>query len=860
MSSIGTKGGVLTLRRRTTARMPTLAKVASTDEESLPEPPVDAGAPATTEEDNREPVEEAEEPCEDVEDDLDDLSDAESFTLKDRQEAINETHPFGIRIWKPALYKKNRSVQKTAEDEIHSSPGLHVSPWLIVFNHLWTILFGWWLASICFLGTFICLLFGVFSNEAMEYAQVLFGLSKYLFFPFGKYIKLLHEDAYAAEDEGEGRSITDYERWQSGDLEEGRLFFGPLHMTRSLIGRRRSVSSAEEQQSLLGRARRSFQADDEGQGPKTRFFGRGKWNLGRGIFFVYFYFIITPFLLTVCAICWFLVFSIPMGKVTWLLWDHLRRHPLALVFHSESSDTRYPGEPPSSILLCTYRAVGLKYWKYTIDGTNIFLFNSLAFAAFTIFDYYVLLELLHINIFLTMQGLIFLFGILSTIPLAYFIGQAVASISAQSSMGVGATVNAFFSTVVEVYLYCVALSQGKAQLVEGSVIGSIFAGILFLPGISMCFGALKRKTQRFNVKSAGVTSTMMLFAMIGAFSPTLFYQIYGSHELKCHECSPNHASADTDCRRCFFSQVPAVHDPFYQEAVLPYTWFSAAELFFSYVVGLLFTLRTHAAIIWSTELDEKRGTEAHNSQMTHPPPLNESPEALTRQPTLGSILPQRSDLPESQLYQRILGSSLRYAGLASPESSIIKSKSTPADGKAPSVRSPKATAPHTRDADIPGLNLDSLSEAENRALSRHVAEIASTAVFAAARDVTRLHRKPSHIAPSPQVKAAERPNATRTMTTGETVARIHPEIPLAGQHGDGGHDAPNWSKIKSSIILVTATFAYAVIAEILVNTVDTVLQNVAIDEKFLGITLFALVPNTTEFLVRIWSGANETSY
>jgi Ca2+:H+ antiporter len=46
-----------------------------------------------------------------------------------------------------------------------------------------------------------------------------------------------------------------------------------------------------------------------------------------------------------------------------------------------------------------------------------------------------------------------------------------------------------------------------------------------------------------------------------------------------------------------------------------------------------------------------------------------------------------------------------------------------------------------------------------------------------------------------------------------------------------------------------ATILYALIAEILVDTVDVVLEGVKIDEKFLGITLFALVPNTTEFLV-----------
>jgi hypothetical protein len=36
--------------------------------------------------------------------------------------------------------------------------------------------------------------------------------------------------------------------------------------------------------------------------------------------------------------------------------------------------------------------------------------------------------------------------------------------------------------------------------------------------------------------------------------------------------------------------------------------------------------------------------------------------------------------------------------------------------------------------------------------------------------------------------------------------------------------------------------------EILVDTVDVVLGSGSIDEKFLGFTLFALVPNTTEFL------------
>lgn len=36
--------------------------------------------------------------------------------------------------------------------------------------------------------------------------------------------------------------------------------------------------------------------------------------------------------------------------------------------------------------------------------------------------------------------------------------------------------------------------------------------------------------------------------------------------------------------------------------------------------------------------------------------------------------------------------------------------------------------------------------------------------------------------------------------------------------------------------------------ELLVHVVDVVLEGSGIDEKFLGLTLFALVPNTTEFM------------
>lgn len=77
-------------------------------------------------------------------------------------------------------------------------------------------------------------------------------------------------------------------------------------------------------------------------------------------------------------------------------------------------------------------------------------------------------------------------------------------------------------------------------------------------------------------------------------------------------------------------------------------------------------------------------------------------------------------------------------------------------------------------------------------------------------------------------------------------AFIHAKEPEEEEEEEmAGHDSPNWGKLKSYTILCTCTVLYAIIAEILVDTVDLVMANMAVDEKFLGLTLFALVSGTS---------------
>lgn len=281
-----------------------------------------------------------------------------------------------------------------------------------------------------------------------------------------------------------------------------------------------------------------------------------------------------------------------------------------------------------------------------------------------------------------------------------------------------------------------------------------------------------------------------------------------------------------------------MQDRFFRDVVQPYTWIAAVLLFLSYIIGLWFTLRTHAAIIWTSEHDEKKPVSlqhhGNSSLSLH------GQHADTQQSTDKRHVGQghKHSMRESKLYARILGQSLAQVGLKSR------------DNDENYQRSDLHLVPPKNDGNVrsPTLALPGLSKEQNDALIRQVAEVAATVATVAARDATRKK------GPNPATVSGSN-NHSRRHTGGSTHGQAD-EVDATAvitdqQHApsSGGHDAPNWSRAKSSVILLVATFAYAIIAEILVSKVDVVLKNVDIDEKFLGATLFALVPNTTEFLV-----------
>lgn len=246
-------------------------------------------------------------------------------------------------------------------------------------------------------------------------------------------------------------------------------------------------------------------------------------------------------------------------------------------------------------------------------------------------------------------------------------------------------------------------------------------------------------------------------------------------------------------------------------------------------------------MIWNNEVDEKKASDNQNISTSQHLPAQPHGR-LHRQGTQGSIDTSRgAEIRESQLYKRILGQSLKQAGLG-PEGSrqnSVSGEPSGANGSALPPQTPHLVPPKSSggESSRSPVQIPGFSESQSNKLVREVAEMAATAATIAARDATGK-RKAS------KSKAA---TLRAGMVHGDEDG-VNVEIHVAE---GGGHDAPNWSRLKSSVILCGATVLYAMIAEILVNTVDIVLTNVAIDEKFLGFTLFALVPNTTEFLVSV---------
>ena len=119
-------------------------------------------------------------------------------------------------------------------------------------------------------------------------------------------------------------------------------------------------------------------------------------------------------------------------------------------------------------------------------------------------------------------SIMFLLSCLSIIPLAGLMGEGTEEISFYSSPKIGGFLNGTFGNATELIISFFALKEGLFNVVKSSIAGAVIGNILLVIGASMLAGGLKYKTQKFNKKVTEVTSSMLLFAVLGLCIPALF--------------------------------------------------------------------------------------------------------------------------------------------------------------------------------------------------------------------------------------------------------------------------------------------------------------------------------------------------
>jgi Ca2+:H+ antiporter len=160
-----------------------------------------------------------------------------------------------------------------------------------------------------------------------------------------------------------------------------------------------------------------------------------------------------------------------------------------------------------------------------------------------------------------MRGLaVFITSALAIIPLAGLMGRATEALAEHLGEGIGGLLNATFGNAAELIIAIVALRAGLYDLVKASITGSIIGNILLVFGASALYGGLRYHSQKFNPTAASLGATLLVLSAIGLVVPAIFHLLVQGN--------------------------PRAHE---RELSLEI----AIVLMITYLLSLLFTLRTH---------------------------------------------------------------------------------------------------------------------------------------------------------------------------------------------------------------------------------------------------------------------------
>ena len=164
---------------------------------------------------------------------------------------------------------------------------------------------------------------------------------------------------------------------------------------------------------------------------------------------------------------------------------------------------------------------------------------------------------------------LFVFACLAVLPLAAWIGASTEQLAHRMGPTAGALFNATFGNLAEMIIAIFAIRAGLPDVVRASLAGSIVGNLLLVAGASMVAGGVKRETLKFNALAAESQAGQLILAVSAALVPALFFR----------------------------SALQAHHPELIHQVSIG----TSVVLLISYMLGLLFTFKTHRERLSSVE-------------------------------------------------------------------------------------------------------------------------------------------------------------------------------------------------------------------------------------------------------------------
>jgi Ca2+:H+ antiporter len=165
----------------------------------------------------------------------------------------------------------------------------------------------------------------------------------------------------------------------------------------------------------------------------------------------------------------------------------------------------------------------------------------------------------------------FLASGLAIIPLAGWMGKATESLAEKLGAGIGGLLNATFGNAAEMIIAFQGLRAGLTEVVKASLTGSILGNILLVLGASILAGGVRHKSQKFNRTAATMSATLMALSAIGLLIPAVFHWVTAGQPRGDRLAAEANISLEI-----------------------------SVVLFVTYILSLVFTLKTHKDLFMGT--------------------------------------------------------------------------------------------------------------------------------------------------------------------------------------------------------------------------------------------------------------------